>query len=61
MECGTELQRSINIVDLIGNTFFQGEMHGLQKEISIRNWNRGIYFVTIKSSKQTVVKKVIVF
>ncbi|MCE5304270.1 T9SS type A sorting domain-containing protein [bacterium] len=36
-------------------------MHGLQKEISIRNWNRGIYFVTIKSSKQTVVKKVIVF
>jgi len=55
------LQRSINIVDLIGNTFFQGEMHGLQKEISIRNWNRGIYFVTIKSSKQAVVKKVIVF
>jgi hypothetical protein len=61
IECEAELQRSINIVDLIGNTFFQGEMHGLQKEISIRNWNRGIYFVTIKSSKQTVVKKVIVF
>ena len=50
----------IRIVDLLGTNVFKGTIEEIKTGINISDINPGIYFIRVESSKNLVVKKIIV-
>jgi len=57
----TALKDRVEVVmyDAIGKNVFQSEIHNQKSAFDVSSYQRGIYFVQLRSSEQTVTRKII--